>query len=652
MLYLIECNSCIAGAVGFYSPAIKMMSRDKFIGWTDDERESLLHHVVRMNPFYLRKDVDADIVASKIIQEIPLQLKDDFLKIYGIKVEIIETYNISNSYEKYFINEMWQFLETKHENPNTSNLSESTHIDSSSFLYLYDVNKIWEKLNLSNVGQSPLPLESYINLENWINTELSDIDFGDKRRYTTFIELLKLKIESPTISISEIINKNSAFSQRVKRLLRSCDDLFKKNQNYLESLYNGGLEQYTRRIRNLNVAVHVTDGVRLNYANKIKCEGLGIIGSNNSDNVTLGLHGHYTLSLDLKGTAYGILRMDLNAYPKRKKGEKVNRKDRKSQLWFRHAEAVNNLAKKTPDTVHFYTADRESDILELFVRLDLNPNVFFMCRAVHNRICTDKEKVFDKLSETKPLGTLEVVVERKSERKDAPERPKRVAKLTIYSTSVEIKLPRRLRKIYGQSTIKLYYIRAIEENVSIADPIDWKLVTNRPVYTIEDALYCIRIYKLRWKIEECNRVIKTTCGIEDLHNHSANKLRVLSKIIFTVSWWISMITSLSRVDKEIPADKVCEESKLLSANLYAEYNNIPQISSFSQYVNTLARMGGYRNRSGDLPPGSEIIARGITELGRSIANIFMLVKKAMGDDGEIINKFAKAMNLLLPQNTS
>ena len=157
---------------------------------------------------------------------------------------------------------------------------------------------------------------------------------------------------------------------------------------------------------------------------------------------------------------------------------------------------------------------------------------------------------------------------------------------------------------------------------------------------------------MRWKIEECNRVIKTTCGIEDLHNHSANKLRVLSKIIFTVSWWISMITSLSRVDKEIPADKVCEESKLLSANLYAEYNNIPQISSFSQYVNTLARMGGYRNRSGDLPPGSEIIARGITELGRSIANIFMLVKKAMGDDGEIINKFAKAMNLLLPQNTS
>ena len=130
---------------------------------------------------------------------------------------------------------------------------------------------------------------------------------------------------------------------------------------------------------------------------------------------------------------------------------------------------------------------------------------------------------------------IEVKISEKSERKNRPAIPARKATLTIYSTRKEFKLSRKLRRSFKSDTIWINYVRAVEETppANIDEPIDWILATNRPVSTLDEAIECVKIYRLRWRIEECNRVAKTSCNIEKIGNHSVNKISLLAKVILT-----------------------------------------------------------------------------------------------------------------------
>lgn len=43
------------------------------------------------------------------------------------------------------------------------------------------------------------------------------------------------------------------------------------------------------------------------------------------------------------------------------------------------------------------------------------------------------------------------------------------------------------------------------------DPIDWKLVTNLPVYDLAAAVEKLEWYAMRWKIEVFHKVMKSGC---------------------------------------------------------------------------------------------------------------------------------------------
>ena len=687
LLYLIKCSGQIAGVIGFYSASINMDCRDKFIGWTVSERQSMLHYVVRMNPFCLRRHVDATKVMPVILNKIPSQLKNDFLQKYGIEIKIIETYTIQLNLEKYFLNKKWQFLEYSSKNiNNTNNSIDNNYV---SFLYLYDGNNIWKEFNLSDVGQSPLQLQKYIDTNNWVNDEFLDLNFGDKRRNSVFIELLKLKLANPTANFSELIDEKSAFSQRVYRFLKYCDKLYSEDEKSLECLNTAGLPQLIRRIRSLDVVIHATDGVRINYSNKIKCNDLGIIAAKCSTSSTLGLHGHYTYSMTLDGVPIGIVRSDFKAFTKREKGVKVADTEKKSQLWFDHADAVIDVAKKTPETKHIYTSDRESDILGLFAKMYHNQNVFFVIRGEYDRADLNGNKIYDKLAKAKPLGKFMLSIEHKSERKCVSASPKRKVLMNIYTSFHKVKLPQSLRKIYNMDSIVLNYVYACEEKqyeqkldetnqcqeITVYDTIDeeidevnlyaenqdvqniedektneksleWLIVTNLPVNSYDEAMFTIRVYKNRWKIEESNRICKTSCGIEKLRNHSANKLRVLGKIILIVSWWVAMFNAFSRVHGEILAKDICDESKIIVINVYAKNNDLPTIKTFNDYVRTVAKIGGYLGRKHDRPPGNEILSRGLCKLNQFLIGFKMAIEEILiNDNPELIKTYSRGFKM-------
>ena len=109
------------------------------------------------------------------------------------------------------------------------------------------------------------------------------------------------------------------------------------------------------------------------------------------------------------------------------------------------------------------------------------------------------------------------------------------------------------------------------------------------------------------------------------------------------------MTSLSRTDIDLLAVDVCNEEKLMFVNQYAEDNNLPPVETFTQYLFTIAKMGGYLGRKSDLPPGNEVVAKGISKLNEMLKGFKLLAKKLVGiNDNNLFSEYKKKlMNTLL-----
>ena len=70
-----------------------------------------------------------------------------------------------------------------------------------------------------------------------------------------------------------------------------------------------------QRMRGQDTVLCIQDGTDLNFATRPNCEGLGIIGRNQTDSKTLGLHLHLTLAVDGAGLPLGVLRCGFEAPP-------------------------------------------------------------------------------------------------------------------------------------------------------------------------------------------------------------------------------------------------------------------------------------------------------------------------------------------------
>jgi hypothetical protein len=95
-------------------------------------------------------------------------------------------------------------------------------------------------------------------------------------------------------------------------------------------------------------------------------------------------------------------------------------------------------------------------------------------------------------------------------------------KYKIFSVYVQLFSGNGIRSasIYGSDSkhkvsdrIKVYVVSAKEINPpENTEAIDWTLLTNIPVNNMNDAIERINWYKLRWKIEEYFRVLKSGCN--------------------------------------------------------------------------------------------------------------------------------------------
>jgi len=193
-----------------------------------------------------------------------------------------------------------------------------------------------------------------------------------------------------------------------------------------------------------------------------------------------------------------------------------------AQIWTRAADKVSARHARSPENKEsarwlaatraaaealdqaaqvIVVADREGDVWTHFA---LRPDTIDLAiRARHDRPLEGGGRLFDAFAGRPPLIVTQVKV--------APRGPGdkgRIAKIALRCGTVRITRP-ATAALTEPEVLELGLVEAIEQDApSGVKPLLWRILTTLPVNGADDARDVVRLYRLRWRIEEVFRALK------------------------------------------------------------------------------------------------------------------------------------------------
>ncbi len=90
--YFARANEQVVALLGFGAAAWKTAPRDRFIGWTAEQRERQLHLVVNNARFLILPWVQCHNLASRLLGMATRRIADDWQQCYGFRPVLVETF--------------------------------------------------------------------------------------------------------------------------------------------------------------------------------------------------------------------------------------------------------------------------------------------------------------------------------------------------------------------------------------------------------------------------------------------------------------------------------------------------------------------------------------------------------------------------------
>jgi hypothetical protein len=265
-----------------------------------------------------------------------------------------------------------------------------------------------------------------------------------------------------------------------------------------------------------------------------------------------------------------------------------------------------------------HVADRESDIYELFC-LAGELGTHFVVRTCNDRLAGDgTHTVASEMADARVRGLHRV------ELRDAEGGVIHVA-LEIRARRVHLLPPIGKQRRYPP--LDLTVLHATERNPPRGrKAIEWKLLTDLPVRSRQEALEKIRWYAMRWKVETFHKILKSGCRAEESRLRSAERIANLLALFCIVAWRILWLTLAHRANPDAAPRTALRDREiaLLDRLVPRARGGEPRGKTLALYVRKLARLGGHLGRSRDPPPGIIVLWRGLSrladiELGMEIA---------------------------------
>lgn len=429
----------------------------------------------------------------------------------------------------------------------------------------------------------------------WAEVEMAGADLGDKRLDRRLIRLLDRLGEAPAASIPSAC-QGWAEVQAAYRFLAN-------DKVSWEGVLAPHWECTRERMREPSLVLCIQDTTELDFTSQPGIQGLGPL----SYIAQHGMYIHPTLAVTGEGVPLGVLDAWMWAREAAHHGQDKRHwplEARESMRWLEGYERVAELAATLPDTRLVYVADRECDIHDFMLRAEqLGTPADWLIRAAQAR-CTDNGvKLWQRLEAAEVLGEV---------RFHLPAQPQRPARAVTQSLRVErVRLTPR-----GKAPVEVTALLAREENPPPGQPaLEWRLLTNRPVQTLEQAAEVLDWYRKRWTVEVFFRIYKQGCKVEALQLGSLERLEPALALYLIIAWRVQYLMLLGRECPALPCDLVLAPEEWRTLYIVAKRQAPPSTPpTLGEALRLLAGFGGWLGRKSDGPPGPKAIWTGLQRL--------------------------------------
>ena len=469
---------------------------------------------------------------------------------------------------------------------------------------------------------------------SWAELNFGNNDFNDKRLTKRNVLIAEAIMTYPKSFISEMFAKLSEaiaayrFLQSGKTSFNSvikthCDNTFQIIKQLGEQV------QAADKKKPVVLLLGDSSDIIFGYNRKIK--GAGSIGRRNQGK---GFIFHVNLAFDwnvkqIIGMASALVK-NRTPRPKQENGrelssyQRVRIPDRESSIWLDSKKGLEPLL----DTVELVCVnDRGAAFYEYISMLNLGGFSYVIRAGQTDRVVALPENpeqrvhlyqyiLSQPVQDEQTIEVTEQIVKNKKQ-------PYRQSPLLIRFGSV-LFLPSSVSsRVHGkQEPFKVNFVHIQEDSsrsvdvhgkpCEVKEPVEWILLTNRPVTTVEEALEIRSMYQFRWLIEEYFCALKSGCGLEDSQLQNIDSLKTLCGFYSVCAVFILSLKYLQNYqpDTEVYTIIPKEWIDILQQKLGAKY----PIKTARDFYIGLAKFGGYFNRKNDAPPGWKRIWKGFNKL--------------------------------------
>jgi hypothetical protein len=381
----------------------------------------------------------------------------------------------------------------------------------------------------------------------------------------------------------------------------------------------GMFQACARRCAGEPLVFCATDGSSLTLVDRSK-QKFGPIGSRNFG--AQGLKVISALAVSAEGVTLGLTGQVWWVRSKRRPSK--HRHDRKTEQkeirhWLAAMEQTREVMQShAPNTRVWFQLDREGDAWPILQQADAGEQ-WFTVRGNHDRrvLLPNGEKIH-----LRTLVRRQPIVSRYSlPVAPGPHRQARTATMVVRACKATLDFRDKRTGRHFSKTVNVMLAREHGTTPKGEKPIDWLLLTNRPVGTEQDLQQIVFGYSQRWRIEEFHRSWKSgACRVEESQLRSSDSVIKWATILAAVATRVERLKLLSRQEPDRPAtDELSaielRALKLLrfgkSANKRAAQATVPTLAEAALWI---AQLGGYTGKSSGGPPGSVTLARGLTQL--------------------------------------
>ncbi|MBV9220650.1 MAG: IS4 family transposase [Methylobacteriaceae bacterium] len=340
-----------------------------------------------------------------------------------------------------------------------------------------------------------------------------------------------------------------------------------------------------------------------------------------SNGKVIGFFIHPVIAVDVETEAMiGLVDATIWTRPESQPSRRRSRaaSDKESARWLGGCQHAASLLQRAASLT--MVSDRESDIYSLFARRPAK--LHLIVRAAQDRNLAEGGKLFARLSGAPCLMTTKVKV--------APRGPGdrgRVASVELRAGKVRIARPENGLVEDLPKSVEMTLVEAHEVGCppDVKEPLHWRLLTSHDVGDAAQAVAVVQLYRLRWRIEETFRALKSDgLALEDsqvitperLFNLAAMALGAAIRTIQLVDARHGSSRPLSDIVDACFTPALLRLSRNLEGSTERQKNPYPPHSlAFLAWI--VARLGGWNCYY--KPPGPKTMRSGWNQLTATLA---------------------------------